>query len=127
MIKYLPLEEIAEMAECLALRLRLNIPDKELLCAKMKKRNALPQYFADDKTCLWIDKLYIAFYKEDDPEIQYVYLTDSHIDEEYRSYYDARRKRKKEHFLPDSISDIFKNALHQMKESKKNYVIFEIG
>lgn len=127
MAKYLKAIEVAELAERVASHIRIKIPPVDELSAKISKRRAIPFVISDSYIQLWVDKLYIAHSDIDDPNVHYVYLTDKHIDEEYRSYSTARRETNRDVFLPEYLDKVFKEALKEMRESEKNFVIYEIA
>lgn len=127
MTKQLKETEIAELAHKVAAHIQIKMPAVEELQVELSKRRQMPLLFTNTYSQLWVDKLYIAYSDIDDPNVHYVYLTDKHIDEEYRSYNASRRERNKDVCLPEYLNEIFRKALKEMRESEKNFVIYEIG
>lgn len=125
MPKYLPAHEIAALAIRVASTVQVKAPSEAELCLALMKRGTPAQLISDSYTQLWVDMLYIAYSTIDDPMVHYVYITDRHIAEEYQSYLAARKTRKNEVFLPESINQQFGDALRKISSSKKNYVSLE--
>ncbi len=121
MSKYLSRKEIAEAAIRLSNRLGVNIPNEKDICRALIKYHSMIPIYAGNGMQLWIDELYIAYSAEGDSEVNYIYLTDKHIMEEYRSYEEARKERKNNVRLPAPIDRVFKEALDYMKIIKKKY------
>ncbi len=125
MEKYLSAQEVAELSEKIARRIRIPAPCADELRAAITQKGSLPQYITDGFHQLWVEKLYIAYSTIDDPDVYYAYLTDKHIFEEDQSYHNASYVRKSFMDLPKGIRDQFKFALQIMIEDETNYAILE--
>jgi hypothetical protein len=123
MHKYLSAQEVAELTQRIAQRIRIPAPKTDELCAAMAQRRS--QYISDGFNQLWVEKLYIAYSTIDDPHVHYAYLTDKHIFEEDQSYQNAAHARKNLLNLPRDIRDEFKFALQIMIEDDMSYAILE--
>jgi hypothetical protein len=125
MHKYLSAQEVAELTQRIAQRIRIPAPETDELCAALAQRGSAPQYISDGFHQLWVEKLYIAYSTIDDPHVHYAYLTDKHIFEEDQSYQNAAHARKSLLNLPRYIRDEFKFALQIMIEDDTSYAILE--
>ncbi len=125
MEKYLSAQEVAELTQRIAQRIRISAPRVDELCTAIKQKGSLPQYISDGYHQLWVEKLYIAYSTIDDPNVSYAYLTDKHIFEEDQSYQNAANARKCLLDLPKVIRDQFKFALQIMIEDETNYAILD--
>jgi hypothetical protein len=125
MAKYLNVQEVAELAVQVAKRIRLRVPSAAELHVALKRRRAPAQLITDGYAQLWLDRLYVAHSTIDDPVVHYVYLTDTHVAEEYCSFRTAREARANKVFLPKWIEVQFEKALRKMAAEDKSYVVFE--
>ena len=125
MEKYLSAQQVAELTQQIAQRIRIPAPGADELRAAITQKGSLPQYISDGYHQLWVEKLYIAYSTIDDPNVSYAYLTDKHIFEEDQSYQNAAHARRSLLDLPKDIRDQFKFALQIMIEDETNYAILE--
>ncbi len=125
MDKYLSAQQVAELTQRIARRIRIPAPATEELRTAITQKGSYPQYITDGFHQLWVEKLYIAYSTIDDPNVYYAYLTDKHIFEEDQSYQNATYSRKSLKDLPKGIRDQFKFALQIMIEDETNYAILE--
>lgn len=126
MTNHLPVDDVIALATRVVTRLRLRIPSVDELRVALQDRYGYAQLISDGEIQLWVDRLYIAYSRMDECKVHYVYLTDKHIEEEYRSYQMARSERKNNVFLPANIDAQFKKALHKMVADKKRCVILKV-
>ncbi len=125
MEKYLSAQQVAELTQRIAQRIRITAPKTDELKTAISQKGSLPQHITDGYHQLWVEKQYIAYSTIDDPNVYYAYLTDKHIFEEDQSYINAANARKNFMELPKGIRDQFKYALQIMIEDETNYAILE--
>jgi hypothetical protein len=118
--------DVVEMAMMTAAKLNIKIPSEKTLLRQLFKRKFIPQIYSNGITELWVDRWYIAFSNINEDEVHYVYLTLRHIYEEYKSFMQASKARKKQIKLPQQIDIAFRKALLEMANTKKTYVFNEI-
>lgn len=118
--------DVVEMAMMAATKLNIKIPSEKTLLRQLFKKKFIPQIYSNGITKLWVDRWYIAFSNINEDEVHYIYLTQRHIFEEYTSFMQASRARKKQIQLPQQIDIVFKKALHEMANTKKTYILNQI-
>jgi hypothetical protein len=117
MNKILSIKEVLAIAQKVAESLNIEINDIDELAVKIVRRNALPQIYNNSIAKLWIDKYYVAYMYEDDDLVQYIYVTQYHIDEEMQSCTNTFK-------LPAEIDLQFAFARAEMLKTNKKYYIF---
>jgi|GEM_PF-1747238 len=110
--------DIIQYAEKVAYKLGVTLPSVKLIHAQLKDILPLPVIIKNSKYQLWIDMYYIAYSRYDEEEIHYVYITQNHINEEYKSYAIARALRKNKVCLPQNIKKSFRIAQKYINEKK---------
>ncbi len=118
-------------AEKAAQKFGITLPEIKLLLKYINQLVPKTMLIENEEMQLWIDKYYIAYSRYDEEEVHYVYLTKTHIREERVSYRKARKERKNQVCLPNTIKSNFIKALCCMRQTKLGYYLdkdfFEIG
>lgn len=118
-------------AEKTAQKFGITLPEIKLLLKYINEATPRTIRIDNGEFQMWIDKYYIAYSRYDQEEVHYVYLTKTHIREERVSYRKARKERKNQVCLPNTIKSNFIKALCCMRQTKLGYYLdkdfFEIG
>lgn len=110
--------DIIQYAEKAANKLGIKLPSVKIIHKQLKDILPLPVMVDNGKYQLWIDMHYIAYSRQDEKEIHYVYITQHHINEEYDSYRKARALRKNKVCLPQNIKNSFSVAQKYINKKK---------
>lgn len=109
------LNELERIAEALALRMRVPLPDRGELRENYLAVVPLPVISQRDGRCIWVDRYYAA-YRDAGGRVEYVYLSLAHIREERDAVRTARRRRgSAAESLPPEIEAAFSKALRFMR------------
>lgn len=118
MNKILSVKEVIALAQKTATYLNIEINDIDELAVKIVRRNALPQMYNNNIARLWVDRFYIAYMYEDNDLVNYIYVSQYHIDEEMESCTTTFK-------LPEEIDLQFAFAQAEMLKKNKKYYIFK--
>ncbi len=122
---------LIEYAQKTAQKIRMTVPATKLLLKYINQMVPKTTLIENEEMLLWIDKYYIAYSRYGEKKTHYVYLTREHIREESKSYMKARKDRKSQVRMPNTIKSNFIKALYDMRKTKLKYYLdkdfFEIG
>lgn len=91
-----------------------------------RQQYPIPQLYSNHDAAVWVDAQYVAYTRNLEDSIHYVYIRQQHIDEERRSYAEASAAHAQRISLPKDIQDQFVAAEQQMFEQQKSFAVFDI-
>ena len=97
---------IQRLAEYVAAEYGLPRVDRALVRRMYAQATPIPISLENENGQLWVDKYYLA-YRLPDGVTHYVYLSRTHIREEYRSYQAAAASREQRFAMPVEYQRIF--------------------
>jgi hypothetical protein len=77
-------DEIMSLAAFIAEKLHIKIKNKEQIEKELSKSKGETTILTNEHFTLWIDRYYIAYSSDLEPQVYYAYLTKEHIKEELR-------------------------------------------
>lgn len=119
----LPCKQITAIADCTARRYGLRSVTYAVVRAMYDAAIPLPIHTCCVEGDLWVDKFYVA-YQISDGQINYAYLTRTHIGEEMGSYMDASTSRRIKLAPPPDVLRCFRRAYAVMEASGENIWVF---
>jgi hypothetical protein len=123
MRKLLSPGDVVAIADKLAKDLGISLPAKEKLIKDFSQENPLPVVISASGYTLWLDRYYIAYSRAEKGTIRYVYVSRTHILEEYRNFQDMK-VRGVDESLPPEIGSAFKAAETEMHRTGKEFYVF---
>ena len=82
-------ETIIMIAEQVAKKINIKIPDKDFLMSQLNSTRPIPTICKTSEYWLWVDIYYVAFKSCVEEGAHYVYIHKSHIKEEEKAYREA--------------------------------------
>lgn len=113
----LPQHRLLQLANALADRYGFRrIANSELMEMYSATKITLPIIRQNQGGMLWVDRYYVAV-QHNDGDVQYVYLTKTHINEERYSYRALKKCRENPATLPEDIVAQFQLASSRIRAS----------
>lgn len=123
MTEHLSLNKIYNIAVEVGEKIGLVVPPKNKVYRELKKKVPLPIILQDGSYQMWIDKYYLAYGLVSQEDVNYVYISKTHISEEIWSYLDASKSRKRKIELTKGMKDLFDKYLKEMIDKDLEYVL----